>query len=167
MLQRVAKPSCGSELVFLDLYPKSLQPNEAQGKGSFCCLTPAEGDVLKSGGACQCVSCAGWSLRLFPSSHTLKKKKKITDNIKIASNIHLTINTVYSLAHYTDLLLLNIAMWRDQDAPHLVNNTGYTNDTHIFNNSDQLRLPFNQNEHARQFEIWIIPHQSCDRLFKG
>lgn len=30
MLQWLAKPSCGSELVFLDLYPESPQPNKAE-----------------------------------------------------------------------------------------------------------------------------------------
>ena len=61
MLQWIAKPSCGSELVFLDLYPESLQPNEAEARNFLCCLTPAEGGVLKSGGAVRSVS-AVWSV---------------------------------------------------------------------------------------------------------
>ena len=81
VLQWIAKaPSCGSELVFLDLYPESpaaKQSRERERRASLCRLTPAEGGVLKSGGGCECVSvcgsCAGWSLGCFLGSHTLRR----------------------------------------------------------------------------------------------
>lgn len=81
VLQWIAKaPSCGSELVFLDLYPESPAANQSrkrERRASLCRLTPAEGGVLKSGGGCECVSvcgsCAGWSLGCFLGSHTLRR----------------------------------------------------------------------------------------------